>query len=318
MTKVLVGLLTLVVLLASYPVGKTVVDTVRSNQITSEEKNDSALEQVIPKLKDLLTQSAPKVTSVKNTLILEAKNTYVFRGPVMPTTVDAAIRQISKMSRNLAKSDAIYLVMDTPGGSVFDGADFIDFLEGIPQTIQTVTIFAASMGFQIVENNPGKRLIVRNGTLMSHRATLDGLGGQLDGELETRYRMIKRKIDYLETVDSKRMELTLEQYKAKIKDELWVHGFDSLDEKVADEMVLIRCGSTMVGTDVLAINTLFGNVNVVFDKCPLVKTPVSISIEQIRKDAKLYVGSIINDLFYDKVKFTKEIVTTGKFYKIFQ
>lgn len=317
MNKVVLTLLVAAALLLTYPLSKKAINGIRTGSISKEETNPAATEIKIPIFADLLGLSSPaKIATVKNTLTLEASNTVVFRGPVTRDSVDKAIKKISEVSRNLSKSDKIYLVMDTPGGSIFDGMDFIDFLEGIPQEVKTVTLFSASMGFQIVENNPGERLIARNGVLMSHRAT-GGMEGQFNGEFETRYRMVKRKIDYLDTVSSKRVGQTFEQYQKTIKDEWWVHGFDAVDSKVADKLVLLQCGSSMEGTEDLIINTMFGPIRVIFEKCPLMKEPVGVEMAGIQQNAKQYVGAIVREMFYEKEKFVRDIIMTNKFYSIF-
>lgn len=317
MTKLLIGLVVAGALLLTYPVGKLAVDTIRAGGVSKIETNKDAKETKLPFLQDLLgTPEEVKATTVKDTLILEEKNTLVLRGPVTGQSVGKLMKELSAMSRKLSKSDKIYLVLDTPGGSIFDGMDLIDYIEGIPQEVKTVTLFAASMGFQIAENNPGERLIARNGILMSHRAT-GGVDGQFDGELETRYKMVKRKIDYLDATVARRVGMDFAAYKEKVVKEWWIHGFDAQDQKVADRMVLVQCGASIKGEDTLTIETMFGPVTVVFDKCPLIKQPIAVRLDQVQDNAKTYVTSIFNDLFYDKVKFTKDIVSTGKFYKIF-
>lgn len=319
MTKILISLIALSVIIATYPVGKRVVESFSSSSETSViQNNPTAKEIKIPLLQDFLgSGSMPKVTSIKNTLVLEEKNMAVLRGPVTGQSVGDMMKKISKLSRNLPKSEPIYLVLDTPGGSIFDGMDFIDFLEGIPQEVKTVTLFAASMGFQIVENNPGERLIARNGTLMSHRAKGE-VGGQFDGELESEYKMVKRRIDFLDVTVSNRINKPLSEYRELIRNEWWIHGFDSVDAKVADQMVLIQCGKSIDGTTEVKVQTMFGAVSVTFDNCPLIREPIKIDTGEVREDAKTYINSVFRDLFFNKSKFVKDVILTNKFSSIFK
>jgi ATP-dependent protease ClpP protease subunit len=318
MTKLLSAVLVLATLALALPIGLKLVDNYGAS-FTKDEKVSRAESPAIPQIPDLLKlPEASQMKTLVRLITLEKKNTAVLRGPVTGESVGQLMREISKISRNIPKSSSIYLVLDTPGGSVIDGADFIDFLNSLPQKVTTVTLFAASMGFHIVENNPGERLITSNGMLMSHRAALSGLSGQFDGELETRYRMMKRQIDMLENNVAARMGLSLTDYKAKIKDELWIHGFDSVAEKVADSEVLVKCGESYDGeTTDTTFNTMFGAVIVTFDACPLIKTPVSIRMDGIQANARAYVTSILNDAFLNKQKFVKEWILTDKFHSFF-
>lgn len=318
MTKLILGLLVAGALLLTYPVGKMAVDAVRANGITKQDTNANTKEVKLSDYVDTLTFTPnEKLTTVKDRLTLEAKNTLVLRGPVTGESVSKLIRELGAMSRNLSKSDTIYLVLDTPGGSIFDGMELIDYMEAIPQEIKTVTLFAASMGFQIVEANPGERLIARNGILMSHRAR-GGVQGQFDGELESEYRMAKEKIDYLDVTASQRAKLDLKDYKAKVLNEWWIHGFRAVENNVADKMVLISCGESMTGTDTVKINTFMGAVVIVFDKCPLIKEPISADFAGIRQDAQPYVKAVTSQMINNKQQFVKDFIVTNKFQSLFK
>ena len=140
-------------------------------------------------------------------ILLTKKNTLVFNDVVTAKSVaDIQVKLLEK-SNTMPKKSTIYLVLDTPGGSVMDGSLLIDTIKAMPQKVKTLTVFSASMGFQFVQNFDD-RLIIPSGTLMSHRARIGGLGGEIFGELDTRLNMIKRRITYLDKIAAKRMGMT--------------------------------------------------------------------------------------------------------------
>lgn len=168
----------------------------------------------------------------------------------------------------------IYLVFDSPGGDVEAGIQFIEFAKTI-ENLRTVTIFAASMASGIVEALPGRRLITANGTLMFHRAAISLSGQIAEGEFESRFKYIKSMVATLEKANAKRMHLTLEDYKAKVKDEYWLRGFESLEAHSADKVVDILCSRELIDKRVSGLQcSIFGCSELEFSGCPTIRLPI--------------------------------------------
>jgi ATP-dependent protease ClpP protease subunit len=223
-----------------------------------------------------------------------------------------------ELSKKLPKSTPIYLVMDTPGGSIFEGMHFIDFAKALPQKVHTVTLFSASMGFQIVQNLD-TRYITRTGILMSHRATVSGLGGQLKGEFESRYKMLRRSVDYLDFVAAKRMGISTKDYEAMVLNEYWVYGYDAVAAKAADEEVLVKCGDSMNGDEELKIGTIFGTVKLTFSKCSLIRTPSKIDVSDITDpENRAKVERALFLMFQDPERFIKQYMAEPQLFSIFK
>ena len=276
--------------------------------------NQTYLRDAIPRPEDTLDiDKEIKLFDVKKIITLESRNTVVFRGPVTTGSVSQVMLKLKKVSRSISKNTPIYLVIDSPGGSVFDGLAFLDFTKALPQKVYTVTLFGASMAFHMVQNLD-KRYITTSGTLMSHRAR-GGLRGQFDGELESRYKMVKRALDYMDYKAAKRMGLRTKVYKKMIVNEYWVHGFDAVSENAADERVLIRCGKSLDGTEMVKLRSFFGTINAKFSKCPLVKAPVAVKFERMKNDTKRnkdYLKYLYDISFHNKNRFIKDMIDTDK------
>jgi ATP-dependent protease ClpP protease subunit len=59
----------------------------------------------------------PALASSKE-IVLTENNTALLRGPVMPNTVADVMQQLNQLDKKGKDSDPIYLVLNTPGGSV--------------------------------------------------------------------------------------------------------------------------------------------------------------------------------------------------------
>lgn len=204
---------------------------------------------------------------------LTEDNIVVIRNEINDRTVTKAqLDLITQVAKRGSKTYTIYLVLDTPGGSIDAGLNFIEFAKTV-KNLETVTLFAASMGSAIVEALPGKRNIIETGILMFHRA-YGGVEGQFeDGELESRLNFYKGMVRAMESTNSSRMSMSLDAYKAKVKDELWISGINSVKDKAADEIVSLTCSSELLKSSSIETFLIMGmfEVDVKFNGCPLIK-----------------------------------------------
>lgn len=209
-------------------------------------------------------------------LILTETNTVFLNDSVNNQSITRLMMDVSNLNA-LEDNSTIYLVLNTPGGSIFDGLEFIRFAKSSKRPIETVTMQAASMGFQIVEALPGKRHITEYGILMSHRPATEGLGGQFNkGELESRLEFIKAVTQSLDEGVAKRSgKYTVEQYQSLIKDEYYALPSKAIADGFADSEVELVCDATMQGTKFVTYNTIFGPIRVEFSKCPLITSVIS-------------------------------------------
>jgi len=206
---------------------------------------------------------------------LNSNNTVLLRGVIDETSVVLTSLKLAKLValRGLG-SYPIYLVLDSPGGELEAGRALIEFVKVTPN-VRTITIFAASMAAITVESLPGSRLITANGIMMFHRAR-GGIEGQFEvGELESRLAQAKAVVLGLEKGIAARMGITIDDYKAKAKDEYWLTAERALKDKAVDKIVDIVCSDELVkGRTKVSIETLFGAIELKFSNCPTLRGPI--------------------------------------------
>jgi ATP-dependent Clp protease protease subunit len=212
------------------------------------------------------------------TIILSDRNTITFNQPVTGKYVAKKQVEIFGKVAKLNPFEPIYLVLDTPGGSVIDGMLFLDTLKSLGRPIHTITIFAASMGYQFVQNL-GNRYILPSGTLMSHRGAVSGLSGQVPGELNSRLHYFESILSEMNIIASKRIGMSVEAYEASIVNELWTSGVDAVAKNHADKVVHAKCDSTLTGTYQESIQTFFGPISLTYSQCPLVSAPIKVGFD---------------------------------------
>lgn len=180
---------------------------------------------------------------------------------------------LDKSAKNPDKD--LFLVLYTPGGSIAAGNLLFDTINALPNKVHTVTIFAASMGYNTVQNL-GTRYIIPSGTLMSHRARVRGVSGQVPGEANTTLEYIGKIVEELEVIASDRVGIPLRSYQELVRDEFWTTGRSAVRTGHADKAVWLSCDASLRGTYKKEIRTMFGVFNAIFSKCPMIVFPIGV------------------------------------------
>ena len=204
-------------------------------------------------------------------IVLNTYNTCSFEGPVtMESVQDVKLCLVDKVTRRHGKDYPIYLYMNSGGGSIYDGLNFIAFAKTI-KNLHTITQFSASMAAAITQLLPGKRYVVENGIFMFHRAKGAFKGQFEDGELEQQLKLWKEIVRDMEQKQADRIGITLADYKKKRLNEWWLYGKSAVIEKVADQVETVSCTQGLIHKKVkIVVNGFFGSDTIVKSLCPLV------------------------------------------------
>lgn len=199
------------------------------------------------------TASEPKVEvkPVESKLIDLKKGTAVFlTDEVTAETSNKVIDGIREANHNKPGAP-IYLFLDSPGGSVLDGARVISAIQASKAPVYTVCLqICASMAAMILEYGH-ERYAVDRSIVMFHPASV---GTQYQGELDklvSRFSFLKRFVDKMDYYTASRSGQTYESFKAKSSRELWIDAEDALNGKYIDKIVRVDLSSTY--------NVNFGN-----------------------------------------------------------
>ncbi len=227
--------------------------------------------------------------------VLTKDNTLSFNGEFTPSNVAKTIKEARDLDSRTTSQDPIYLVLNSPGGSIMAGLELIDNLSNLKRPVKTLSLFSASMGFQTVQGL-GERLVTSGGTLMSHRPS-GGFSGEFPGQLDTRYAYILKKIQRMNQKVVKRTngKQTLKSYTSLIQDEYWCDGQECVNDGFADRVVAPTCdkslsGSKWVTVEEAVVMGIYLQLKLEFENCPLntnyLRSMVYIDGEPLVKDQK--------------------------------
>lgn len=214
-------------------------------------------------------------------ITLTNDNTLVLNDAFTGKSVSDLIGRAKEMNAGLQSGYPIYLFLDTPGGSIQAGIELIEYLNGLNRPVHTVTLFAASMGWQLAQHL-GKRYVLRYGVLMSHKA-FGGFMGEFGGgssQLDARYGLWLRRVGMMDEQTVKRTDgkKTLKEYQSEYDNELWLNGGEAVAAGYADEVVQVKCGGDLVGESVTEIMYYGLKIRLTFDRCPIRTYPTDVEV----------------------------------------
>ncbi len=222
----------------------------------------------------LFTQLANPQVALNEKILLTTTNTVVFRGVIDDSSVlNMQLKLFRLVAIRGAKDYPLYLVLDSPGGSIDAGLQFIEYAKVI-RNLKTISIFAASMASGIAEGLPGERLVTQNGTMMFHRAAGRFEGYFETGEVESHLTFAKSIMKGMEKTNADRLKLDINAYKDLVRTELWLYSADNITQHAADRVVDIECSNALINNkETVSFETLFGSGTVSFSGCPLMRSP---------------------------------------------
>lgn len=131
----------------------------------------------------------------------------------------------------------LYLLINSPGGSVLAGAMVISAMESAKVPIYTICLeVCASMAAMIFEHGT-ERYVVDRALLMFHPASTGGGGPEELDKTVSRLLTLQRYIGKMEARVAARANMTFERYKLLASSELWIDGEDAVNGGFADKLI---------------------------------------------------------------------------------
>lgn len=150
-------------------------------------------------------------------------------------TSDKAVLKIHELQA-FNKDKPIYMLLDSPGGEVIEGARVIDAMVASKRPIYTVAVGETASMAAIIHSFGEKRYMLPNAILMYHT-----ISGSYSGDIvrvQSRLKMARGLQDrYVKHICSV-SNVTPEELNQKMMDEWWVNSDEAEERKLVDELII--------------------------------------------------------------------------------
>lgn len=188
--------------------------------------------------KPILVNRAESKKSVLSITPPAARTVTIF-GEIGSDAAEVAAK-ISEMS---VKSDKpIYLLINSPGGSVLDGAQIVSAIQGSRAPVYTIcTMLCASMA-AIIHQYGTERYATDRSILMFHEAA-GGMQGYVNHML-SRLTMLTNYVNKMDDYIAQRSGMPLADFRKGTANELWLDAEDALAKKFVDKLVTVNLANS--------------------------------------------------------------------------
>lgn len=165
------------------------------------------------------------------------KERIIFLGTdVNPHTANLIVAQMLHLQNEDAKKP-IYLYVNSPGGSVYDGMAIYDTMKHVKNEVHTIGIgLQASMGaFLLSSGTKGKRFLLPHAKVMIHQPSSGTRGTVSDMEIDLRESIKTR--EELNRILAENTGQKLSKIEKDVDRDFWMSAEESVKYGIADKVI---------------------------------------------------------------------------------
>jgi ATP-dependent Clp protease, protease subunit len=166
------------------------------------------------------------------------KDRIIFLGSdVNSHTANLIVAQLLFLQNEDPKKD-IFLYINSPGGSVYDGLAIFDTIQHVKNDVQTVGIgLQASMGaFLLSSGTKGKRFILPHSKVMIHQPSSGTRGKVSDMEIDLKESLALRRL--LNELLAKNTGQKITQIEKDVDRDYWMNAEEAIRYGIADKIIV--------------------------------------------------------------------------------
>jgi ATP-dependent Clp protease protease subunit len=166
------------------------------------------------------------------------KERIIFLGSdVNPHTANLVVAQLLHLQNEDAKKP-IFLYINSPGGSVYDGMAIYDTMQHVKNEVHTIGIgLQASMGaFLLSSGTKGKRFLLPHAKVMIHQPSSGTRGKVSDMEIDLKESLNIRKL--LNEILAKNTGQKLTQIEKDVDRDYWMTAEEAVKYGIADKVIV--------------------------------------------------------------------------------